>query len=162
MSGAIVKAVHRATCEGSPTGCKRIWPGSQKELAMLLVAQAVHETHLSQLIHDNKCRLEIGECDSQKIWNSRLGRYVYVQQSYSLWQLKLFRDIPREDWVLIESGRPGTEAAAWHAARRLSSAYRACKTIRGAISRYARGRGCVWKGAEKRETTWKRLMLRSE
>jgi hypothetical protein len=152
---AIAEASLRATCQLDDSECTRLWPASAKALALLLVTQAQHETHLSAEVHHNRCRLSRGECDSRRVLQE--GEVVFVQQSFGLWQLKNFSDIPPEDWDAITSGVPGTRQAAWHAARRLSSAYRACGTLTGAISRYAVGSGCSWEGASERVDTWVRL-----
>ena len=164
VAEAIDDASLRATCQGpyAPpkddlASCKRLWPGSRKTLSYLLVTQALHETHLSAEIHHNRCRLEIGECDSRWYFDRKLQKRVYVQQSFSLWQLKQFRDIPNNDWDQIQLGQEGTQVAAWHAARRLASAYRACGSIEGAISRYALGNGCEWAGARERAQTYREL-----
>lgn len=167
-SEAVDDASLRATCqgpyapkEGTPDACTRIWPDSQKSLAMLLVTQAIHETHLSAEIHHNRCRLEIGECDSRWYYAPQTKTRVYVQRSFSPWQIKLFEDIPPEDWAEIREGVPGTKSAAWHAARRLSSGYRSCGSIDGAISRYAMGNGCKWAGAKERLELYQALMAKS-
>lgn len=175
-SEAVDDASLRATCQGpyapkegtpgSPASasgetCTRIWPDSQKSLAMLLVTQAILETHLSAEIHHNRCRLEIGECDSRWYYAPQTKTRVYVQRSFSPWQIKLFEDIPQEDWAEIREGVPGTQAAAWHAARRLSSGYRSCGSIDGAISRYAMGNGCKWAGAKERLELYQALMSKS-
>lgn len=142
-----------ATCRGiEDERCQRVWPGSQKALAMLLISQGKHESHFAQHIHENNCRVEIGECDAKHTDEG------IVPQSLSPWQIKLFNDIPKKHWVKIQEGIEGTQWAAWYAARRLSSAYRACGHIEGAISRYALGRSCEWETAKKRKSTWEKLM----
>lgn len=163
VSHAIISAADLAVCYGEgdtaiPDGCKRIWPDSRKSLAILLVEQAISESDLSHRIQDNECRLEIGECDARRDWDYQEKRPRYTQRAFSLWQLQYFGDIPKAHWEAIQMGRPGTAHAAWHAARRLSSARRDCSDIQGAIARYATGNGCEWSGAEKRLRLYNSLM----
>lgn len=140
----------------------RVWPGSRKDLAFALVAQAIKESHLAQHVHANTCRLEKRECDSVRVYDASTRSVVYVQNSFSPWQLKKFDDIPAEEWEQIRSGIPGTKYAAWHAARRFSSAYRACEGYAGAFSRYATGSSCSWYGAKERVTFLESLKRKSE
>jgi hypothetical protein len=161
VGDAVSHAATKATCTGEfgeDAACKPIWGGTPKSLAMLLITQGVAETNLSHLIHDNQCRLSVGECDSTRFWSPQKKEYIYRQRSFSLWQIKLYQDISPEDWTLIQEGRPGTQAAAWAAARRLSGAYSDCGSIPGAISRYATGYSCQWKEAETRYAAYKNLM----
>lgn len=136
--------------------CVRIWPGTAKSLAYLLAAQGTHETNFAQHVHEGRCRAEAGECDARRRWDRKKKAYVYTVQSVSPWQLKLFRDIPVSHWDQM-SAVEGTHYAAWYAARRLSSAYRACGSIKGSISRYARGNGCWWEGAKERVETYTKI-----
>lgn len=142
ISSAIVKATDRATCYNKKD-CKKIWSKSRKELAFILATTAILESTLSQHVHENRCNLKIGECDAVKTINNK-GRYVYIQKAFSPWQLQYYKDIPKNEWLKIKEGVPGTDTAAWHAARRMSSALASCKTIEGAISRYAKGHSCEW------------------
>jgi hypothetical protein len=160
VADAIHDSATRATCTEShkKEGCKPIWGGSAKSMSMLLVTQAVSETNLSHYIHDNQCRLEIGECDAARIWNKRKKKYVYFQMSFTLWQLKRFRDVSTAAWDKIQKGRKGTHSAAWLATRRLAGAYTGCGSIEGAIARYATGKACKWEDAPKRYAFYLRLM----
>lgn len=160
VADAIHDSATRATCTEThkKEGCKVIWPYSSRSISMLLVEQAVSETNLSHLIHDNQCRLEIGECDAAKVWSKKKGRYNYFQQSFSLWQLKRFRDVSMAAWKKIESGRPGTHQAAWLATRRLAGGLSGCGSIEGAIARYATGKACKWEDAPKRYALYQSLM----
>lgn len=157
VAEAIVDASDRATCQGSykKDDCQRVWPGARKDLAVLLLAKAVHETNLAQRIHDGECRVEKGECDSARMQLPD-GTVRRVPQSVSLWQMKKY-GITDEEWAAIQT-RDGTAVAAWHAARKLSSGMRQCGDVRGAISSYATGYGCTWSSAEPRLDTWRRMM----
>lgn len=157
VAAGIEESVHQATCK-ELAECTPIWGGTEKSLAMLLVTQAVSETHLSHRIHDNDCNLAIGECDSTRVWRRELNAYEFVQRSFSLWQIKPYSDIPEDHWALIEKGREGTQLAAWAATRRLASGLTACGDIQGAIARYTTGSACKWSKAPKRFALYKQLM----
>lgn len=162
VASGIDASVAMATCTETdesfpiPEGCKPIWGGTQKSLAMLLVTQAVSETHLSHRIHDNEC--DTWECDSRRVWNKETKAYDFVQQSFSLWQIKHFADIPPAHWAMIEKGRAGTKYAAWAATRRLASGLTACGSIEGAIARYTTGGSCKWVKASARFKIYQSLM----
>ena len=165
MAEGIKVSVDRATCHNRPEGeksCKRIWGGSQRSLGMLLIEQAISESTLSHLIHDNQCRLKLGECDAKRKWNREEQKAEYIQQSFSPWQIKFYHDIPQAHWDKILLGRPGTTYAAWHATRRLASGYTACGNIQGAIARYTTGGACKWEKAPSRYALYRSLMSRSE
>jgi hypothetical protein len=61
------------------------WPGSKRELAMLLLTVAWHETRLSLRIHEGRCRPY--ECDH--------GR------ARGLWQLHAHASLPHERWLTV-------------------------------------------------------------
>jgi len=147
------------TCHGfEESHCTRLWPASRKALAMALVAQAVFESRLAEHVHKNLCRLSIGECDARKWRDPQTGQFVYLQQSFSLWQIKKF-SIPSDHWEQIREGIPGTRYAAWYAARRLSSGFRSCGSLEGAFARYAKGNGCHWEESTDRKELWQKLMV---
>jgi len=150
-AGALDSAIQRATCEGQGEECKRSWRGNPKVLAKLMITTMIHESALAQHVHENRCYLKLGECDSDRYYSKAQGKWIYYQKAFSLWQIQKGDDISSEDWAIIKRGVDGTEVAAWHATRRMASAYRACGTLGGAISRYARGNGChIWEGSKER------------
>lgn len=162
VASAIIEATDNATCYGKEEEpCEVLWPGSREELAFLLVATAHHESNFAQHIHEGACRTEQGECDASRMQEFPGGPVKHYARSLSIWQIQKF-DIPPQDWDKIRAGVQGTSAAAWHAARRLSSGYRACKSLEGAISRYATGKSCEWKGAAGRVKTLRAMMTSSE
>ena len=168
IANSVMFAADWATCTDQPAEeeCKPIWGRSRKELAFLLVTQAIFESTLAQHVHENRCRLELTECDAARKWDKATEKYVYRQKAFSLWQLQRFRDIPMKHWKFISSGVGGTRAAAWYAARRLSSAYGACRTLEGAVSRYAKGHDCWWvfdgkDKAKERIDVMRKLMVTS-
>lgn len=158
----ITYAVDVATCTDQPKDCKRSWPLDRKSLAMALVTQAKHESDLAAHIHRNECDLKKGECDARRELTPGTGEVRYIQQSFSLWQMKKFNDIPEKDWEQISAGISGTRVAALYAAKRLGSHYRGCQeTLAGAFSRYATGNSCYWARAGERVATWETLMRKS-
>jgi hypothetical protein len=162
MADAVVSAVNVATCTEQPSDCRRIWPGSPKELAMSLVTLAHYESNFAQHIHEGRCNLAKGECDARRVpVMNEWGKAQRVARSISPWQIQKF-DIPDDEWTKISSGVEGTSLAAWHAARRLSSAYRSCGGYEGAFARYATGRSCDWAGAAPRVRTLESFMSLSE
>ena len=116
IAEAIDNATLFATCQGKYSNteeekdpkeekkCVKVWHGSRKTLAAAMISMAVHESHLAQHIHENRCRLDIGECDARREWNSEKKEYVYFQQAFSLWQIQFFSDIPDIHQQAIQIG----------------------------------------------------------
>lgn len=109
------------------------WPGSPRELAMLMLTVAWHETRFSLRIHEGNCRPF--ECDQ--------GR------ARGLWQLHAQASIPRERWLgLAGLDLEATRNSAQEAARALIRSRRMCLSkihgsdwIAPTLAAYA-GRGC--------------------
>jgi hypothetical protein len=146
VAESIDYASARATCTGEPEGCRRVWPGSRKELAALLLVQAWQETRLAQHVHADQCAEN--ECDR--------GR------AKSLWQLQPNSIVTRPEWqTLGGTDQESTRAAAWAAARMLATNRFRCAKAPGdwvtpTISGYARGNECEWSGAKPRvEMFWR-------
>ena len=149
VATAIDGASARAVCADEPEGCRRIWPGTRKELSMLLLTQAWHETRLAKRIHEDRCRPK--ECDG--------GR------AKSLWQMHASHVLPRNVWATIGgTDQASTSRAAWYAARYLAGSRHRCAKggdwVAPTISAYATGNVCEWRGARKRERLFWRLMGR--
>jgi len=146
ISEAIVKAADRATCHEDPSEkCKPKWTAGRESLAIMLVNLAWWESRLALHVHQNRCRVLIGECDA--------GR------ARSIWQLQISRQVEWERWSKIAgTSKAATEEAAAAAADVLSMAHARCKTLTGAISMYATGRSCKWKRAPERLRHYERLM----
>lgn len=87
------------------------WPGTERELAALMLTVAWHETRLSLRIHDGRCRPL--ECDR--------GR------ARGLWQLHVHRSLPKERWLRVAGlNRESTDNAAHEAAIALIRSRRMC------------------------------------
>jgi hypothetical protein len=124
----IASAVHSASSE-TP------WPGDRNELAAALITQAVFETHLARHVHAGRCKQH--ECDG--------GRAA------TLWQLQYGSWLPRKQWLAMQGLELApTERAARYAAGILSRGRNRCRDLFGALSLYATGRSCSWRGAQER------------
>jgi hypothetical protein len=118
-----------------------------KELALLLVTTAFFESGLALHVHEGRCNVRAGECDH--------GR------AKGLWQLHQSPMVPREDWRQLEgTDLESTRVGALYAARILAHYWGKCKTRAGALSGYATGKTCRWKGAPKRVAYADRLRAR--
>ncbi len=126
-AGEQLKAQKRAQTELIATAVAqaaenaRGWPGSPRELAVLLLTVAWHETRFSLRIHEGRCRPY--ECDHGK--------------ARGLWQLHMHASLPRERWITVAGlDAESTLSAAREAAIALVRSRNWC-------SRYARGRDWV-------------------
>jgi hypothetical protein len=128
--------------EGQP--CTPVWRGDARQLAFLLLTQAYFETRLARHVHEGRCRVSQGECDS--------GRAT------SLWQLQAGGHLPKERWEKLSGAdRAATTHAAFEATRALSRGRNHCGNLSGAISLYATGRTCKWQPAQERVAFLERL-----
>ena len=156
IARAVDKASAKATCahklpEGSPR-CRRVWPGSQRELAALLLTQAWHESRLAEHVHADRCGPL--ECDRGF--------------AKSLWQVHASGNLPKARWLTIGgTDQESTDRAAKAATRYLAGARARCgRMTRGTgadwaaytIAGYATGNECTWKGAKGRAATMRRLL----
>lgn len=133
--------------EATTKACTRIWRGSPKELAFLLLTQAYFETHLAQHVHEGKCRVHLGECDGGK--------------ATSLWQLQAGGHLPKSRWEKLSgTSLAATTHAAYEAGKALSRGRNYCGNVQGAVALYATGRTCRWKPAEQRVSFVRRLQAR--
>ena len=151
IAAAIENATLRATCgdRWPELGCEPVWPRSPEALAGLLVAKAWKESALARRWHAGECRS--GECDHGL--------------SLSLWQIRKtswMREHPHEE--LARTSLIPTTYAAWYASVILSRGLKQCGTLAGAISIYATGHRCHWRGAPARvalaQTMTRRITLR--
>lgn len=139
---AVRLSVIAKAIETSSTTIK--WSGSQRELATLLIVQGWSESRFAKHVHEGKCRVKQGECDA--------GRAV------SPWQLHAGYSFRRAEWKSAEGADlKATTVAAKRAAQVLSRGRNFCKSIQGAISLYATGASCRWKGAASRLSLFRRL-----
>jgi hypothetical protein len=151
IAKSIDSASARATCTGEPAGCRRVWPGSRKELAVLLLLVANEETRLSKRVHADECRPY--ECDRGL--------------AKSPWQLHASTTLPRATWETIGgTDYESTSAAAWGAARMLSANRFRCGQLPGdwvelTLAGYATGLACEWAPAKGRAARFRQLMARS-
>jgi hypothetical protein len=157
VAQAISEASARASCKdpSAPAECQRVWAGDPLDLALLLVTVAYAESLLARNVHEGRCR--DFECDPLR--SAVTGRIEH--RARSLWQLQYTRPIDAE-WAHLEGpDLESTRAAAWAATKVLGSAYRACGSISGAISRISGKGRCVWSGADRRVRLFGQLRLQA-
>lgn len=158
IAQAIADASRRATCtdQYASDSCQRRWPRESLDLAVLLVTQAYSESRLARNIHEGKCRSY--ECDPVR--SASTGRVRH--RARSLWQIHRIEPIETEWESMQGTDLVSTTAAAWAAAKLLSRGYRACRSIAGAVTRYAGIDGCMWSEAQGRARMFEGLRLRAE
>jgi len=158
VAQAISDASSQATCAdaNAAADCLKIWPGQQRDLALLLVTEAYWESRLARNVHEGRCR-EF-ECDPYR--SSQTGKIEH--RARTLWQMQYTRPIDSEWNHMVGADLGSTRAAAWAAAKLLGSAYRACGTISGAISRLSGNGRCVWSGADRRTLLFEQLRLQAD
>jgi len=162
ISSSIVKAADSATCTGSYQNnpyCSPIWKGKREELGFLLLTQAYMESRFARNVHAGNC--EKHQCDAYK---DKTGKILH--RSASIWQVQSTGKgglIPRSEWVALQGlDQQSTDGAAWAATKVLSSAYRQCRTIPGAISLYAGIPRCDWPRASYRNSFYERLLRKGK
>ena len=158
VAQAISDASLQATCADAKKAadCQKIWPGQQRDLALLLVTEAYWESRLARNVHEGRCR-EF-ECDPYR--SSQTGKIEH--RARTLWQMQYTRPIDSEWNHMVGADLRSTRTAAWAAAKLLGSAYRACGTISGAISRLSGNGRCVWSGADRRTLLFEQLRLQAD
>jgi hypothetical protein len=158
VAQAITDASSRATCSDTRVAsqCDKVWPGKQRDLALLLVTEAYWESRLALNVHEGNCR-EF-ECDPYR--SSQTGKIEH--RARTLWQMQYTRPIDSEWNHMVGTDLASTRAAAWAAAKLLGSAYRACGTISGAISRLSGNGRCAWSGADRRALLFEQLRLQAD
>jgi hypothetical protein len=161
ISHGVNHAVDQATCTGTYNQnpyCTPIWKGRREELAFLLLTQAYFESRFARNVHEGNC--EPHQCDAYK---DRHGKIRH--RSTSIWQIQSTGKkgmVPLSVWTtLAGTDQASTNRAAFTAAKVLSSGYRSCRTIPGAISRYAGVARCDWPGAKYRAAFYERLLRKA-
>lgn len=148
VASATSSAAMHASCLGpwkSADWCVPVWHRSPFEISRLLITIGHFESNFAEHVHANRCRLNLGECDADKV-NGR-----WVATAVGPWQTKLVYLAPDERrYVATGATEHGTYVAAYAAARIVSRAYDTCRSIVGALALYGTGRACVWSGAVKR------------
>ena len=152
IAAAVATASTVATCSDQPEGCRRVWPGTRRELAAALVTLGWWESKYVWRVHAGKCRPL--ECDA--------GR------ARTPWQMQRATATIRRHWShMVGTGYVPTLHAAWAAAVTFSTAARGCSRsplgpVAGAFSGYARGSRigrCTWRQGLNRARTY-RVVLR--
>jgi len=141
VSRAIARASQRATCTGIPDPCHRIWPGTPRELAAVLVAIGFWESRFSR-------RVQAGKCP----WS---GCTRWNRRAHSDWQIESSPAVSRPLWrAIVGLGQSHVDLAAWTSARLLGLARGRCghhaHWMARTVSCYATGSSAHWPGADRR------------
>lgn len=156
-ASAVDAVTERATCSGlyKTESCKRLWIGSKKDLALLLITKAWWESRFARNVHEGNCAK--WECDATKLRNGQI-----VHRARSVWQLQKTGLMTDAEWKEMEgAGYHATRTAAWAAARVLSRGRNRCGSNYGALSFYARNT-CEWQGAHLRIVYFQKLKKKSD
>ena len=138
VSLAITRAADGATCTGQPEPCRRVWPGTPRELAGVLVAVGFWESRFSR-------RVQAGLCP----WS---GCTRWNRRAHSDWQIEASPAVSRPLWrAIVGLGQSHVDLAAATSARLLALARGRCGRgpggwMRRTISGYASGTTCTWSG----------------
>ncbi len=151
---AMVMSADLATCSGdyATPQCKRIWPGSRKELLAAQLTFGRHETRYAEHVQAGRCgEYARRECDRKRT----AAGYVYTSQTY--YQLKESRlgGAGFESVVGLES--EAVLNATWSATKALAGARNQCAAhgdwAEGMFSNLATGSSCRWSGSVERART---------
>jgi len=157
IAKAVDEAAGRATCTGEHEGvaCKRLWAGTKRSLAMLLVTKGYWESRFAKNVHDGQCR--VYECDAAVV------RGVAMHRARSPWQIQKTGLVTREEYAQMKSGSlESTTMAAIVATRHLSLGFAKCHTVSGAIAIYGGAGYCEWPGAIGRYKFFNEISARDE
>ena len=151
VAHAVGEAAARATCSGrfEDEECKRIWAGTRKDLALMLVTKAWWESRLAKNVHEGNCRRH--ECDATFV------NGVLVHRARTIWQMQRTGFVKPYEWdTMVGTDFESTRTAAWVATRILSRGKNRCQSVFGVFSFYGRSR-CNWTGAYKRARFFHKL-----
>jgi hypothetical protein len=157
VAQGIDDASSRMTCSDAfkIPECKRKWPGSKKQLALLLVTKGWWESKFAKHVHEGNCGPN--ECDSVKHPDGTI-----TWKARSPWQIQQMGWVRKGEWEKIDKAdQQGTTVAANIAARALAAGYSYCGTIDGAIGTYG-GAGCNWPGATVHRIWFNKQFEKSE
>lgn len=157
VAQAIDDASSKATCSDiyAIPSCQKLWSGSKKDLALLLVTKGYWESRFAKNVHEGKCRPY--ECDAVVV-----AGQTRSHRARSLWQIQRTSLVNAEEYKLMNSSSlEATKMSANVATRYLSAGFNKCRTIQGAISVYG-GAGCNWSGSNARFSFFTRISSKSE
>jgi hypothetical protein len=154
---AVANAVVDAS-EALSTGRRRTWPGSERELALVLTTIAWHESGLDRDVHAGECKPF--QCDPV---HSR-GKVVRFRAA-SLWQIHSNAFVPQHMWqTLAGTDEESTRRAALVAGRIASVSRNMCThQHRGGdwltmtFAAYGTGGSCFKESAKTRAATFRRF-----
>lgn len=154
---AVADASEQLTCYRQER-CRRLWPGPARELALVLLTIAWHESGLDRDVHAGQCKPF--QCDPV---HSR-GQAV-VFRAASLWQVHSSAFVPRRLWsTLAGTDEESTRRAAVVAGRIASVARNMCAyQHRGkdwlpmTFAAYGTGGSCFKESSAARAATFRRF-----
>lgn len=148
LAVGMTKVAEFATCTGDyedDSDCKRTFSGSPVELAVGLYTIGKWESYFAQHIHEDKCRIHIGECDGGR------AKSNFQVQATGPVKLLLWQQIGGTD-------ERSTKLAAWAATLMWSRAWR-CGTPERAFAAYATSRcDADYEAAELRAAEYRKFL----
>lgn len=157
VAKSIDSAAAQATCsaEFASATCKPTWPGSKRELSLLLVTKGYWESRFAKNVHEGKCQPY--ECDATTI-NGNI-----IHRARSPWQIQRTLLVSKEEYAKMTSNSlESTTMAALVATRYLAVGMAKCHTIPGAIAVYGGVANCNWSGAAGRYKFFKDISARTD
>jgi len=155
---SVANAVADAS-EALSTGKRRVWPGSERDLALVLTTIAWHESGFDADVHAGQCKPF--QCDAVK---NRAGDVVRFRAA-SLWQIHANAFVPQRMWqTLAGTDEDSTRRAALVAGRIASVSRNMCAyQHRGGdwltmtFAAYGTGGACFKESAKLRAATFRRF-----
>lgn len=159
VAPALVDVASEATCSDAyaTPECKKLWPGTKTDLAMMLLTKGFWESRFALHVQAGKCGPR--ECDAYK--DHRTNRIIHRSASY--FQVQATGLVPVTEWrTLTGLDYDATRRAAWAAAKVASASRNRCARAAGSwefvtVSAYASGKRCSWRGAHRRVAWFTRM-----
>jgi hypothetical protein len=166
IAGAIASASKELTCRDAFAirECRRKWPGSAQEVALVLTTIAWHESGFDQGVHAGECKSF--QCDPIR----KRDGVVLKFRATSLWQIHSNALVPEPVWrTLAGADEESTRRAALIAGRLASGARRMCEYqhrggdwVTMTFAAYGTGSVCHKESAKTRAATFHRFSRKLE
>lgn len=154
---AIDAAASKATCSDKykSVPCQRTWPGSKKDLALLLVTMGWWESKFAKNVHEGNCR--DWECDPHKV-----GGHIF-HRARTPWQIQRTGFLEGDEWhEMMGTGLKATTIAAVVATRVLAHGRKRCSTNLGAMATFGGMETCTWAAVVPRLQWWEKLRAKKD
>jgi hypothetical protein len=163
VANAVADASEELTCHKRDR-CKRRWPGSAQELALVLTTIAWHESGLDPDVHAGRCKDH--QCDPVRKRDGEVVRF----KAASLWQIHANALVPPPAWArLAGTDEESTRFAALTAGRLASGARGMCAYqhrgqdwVHMTFAAYGTGSSCFKASAKSRVATFHRFSKKAE